>query len=51
MLSVTAEVGIRESHALVVQFGVEPSQLVDTAYVDLLAETRTYPSVPAGLNS
>ena len=33
------EVGVREAHALMARLGVEPSQLVDTAYVDLLAQT------------
>lgn len=32
-----AEVGIQEAHALMARLGVEPSQLIDTAYVDLLA--------------
>jgi len=37
-----AEVGIAEAHALMARLGVEPSQLIDTAYVDLLSvgETR-----------
>jgi len=33
----TADVGIREAHELVEQLGVEPSQLVERAYVDLLS--------------
>jgi predicted adenylyl cyclase CyaB len=32
-----AEVGVREAEALMKQLGVEPSQLIDRAYVDLLA--------------
>ena len=31
------EVGVAEAHALMATLGVQPSQLVDTAYVDLLA--------------
>jgi predicted adenylyl cyclase CyaB len=34
-----ADVGVQEAHALMAQLGVEPSQLVETAYVDLLAQT------------
>jgi len=37
------EVGIREAHALLAQLGIEPSQLVETAYVDLLAQTGASP--------
>lgn len=33
-----AEVGVREAHRLMAQLGVEPSQLIDGAYVDLLAQ-------------
>jgi len=32
------EAGIREAHALMERLGVHPSQLVETAYVDLLAQ-------------
>lgn len=32
-----AEVGVQEAHALMARLGVEPSQLIETAYVDLLA--------------
>ena len=35
----SVEVGVREAHLLMAQLGVEPSQLVETAYVDLLAQT------------
>jgi len=31
------EVGVEEAHALMARLGVQPSQLVETAYVDLLA--------------
>jgi predicted adenylyl cyclase CyaB len=34
-----AEAGVREAHALMARLGVEPSQLVAAAYVDLLART------------
>jgi predicted adenylyl cyclase CyaB len=33
-----AEVGVREAHGLMARLGVEPSQLVEGAYVDLLAK-------------
>jgi predicted adenylyl cyclase CyaB len=33
------EAGIQEAYSLMVQLGVEPSQLIETAYVDLLAQT------------
>jgi len=33
----SAEAGEREAHELMAQLGVEPSQLISTAYVDLLA--------------
>ena len=35
------EAGVLVAHALMAQLGVEPSQLVETAYVDLLAQTET----------
>ncbi len=34
-----SEAGVLEAHALMAQLGVEPSQLIETAYVDLLAQT------------
>ena len=34
-----AEAGIQEAHALMAELGVEPSRLVEKAYVDLLAQT------------
>ena len=36
----SAELGIREAHELMAKLGVDPSQLVDGAYVDLLAQKR-----------
>lgn len=36
-----APAGVREAHDLMVQLGIEPSQLVDVAYVDLLARRDT----------
>ncbi len=33
-----AEVGVREAHGLMARLGVEPSRLVEGAYVDLLAQ-------------
>lgn len=35
-----AEVGVAEAHALMARLGVEPTQLVEGAYVDLLAVQR-----------
>jgi predicted adenylyl cyclase CyaB len=32
----SADDGVREAHALMARLGIEPSQLVDVAYVDLL---------------
>jgi predicted adenylyl cyclase CyaB len=34
----SADVGISEAHSLMATLGVEPSQLIDGAYVDLLAQ-------------
>ncbi len=39
----SVEVGVQEAHALLAQLGIEPSQLVETAYVDLLAQTGANP--------
>lgn len=36
-----AEVGVAEAHALMARLGVEPPQLIDTAYVDLLRARET----------
>lgn len=33
-----AEIGVREAHTLMEKLGVEPSQLIEGAYVDLLAQ-------------
>jgi predicted adenylyl cyclase CyaB len=33
-----AEVGVHEAHSLIACLGVKPSQLIETAYVDLLAQ-------------
>jgi adenylate cyclase class IV len=32
------EVGVQEAQALMAQLGVDPSQLIEGAYVDLLAQ-------------
>lgn len=44
-----AEAGVREAHALMARLGVEASQLVEGAYVDLLAGRRHDPGCAAGL--
>ncbi len=36
------EVGVQEAQALMAQLGVEPSQLIEGAYVDLLAQQNAY---------
>jgi len=36
-----AEVGVREAHELMTKLGVEPSQLIEGAYVDLLLAQRS----------
>jgi adenylate cyclase class IV len=36
-----SEVGVREAHALMASLGVEASQLVEGAYVDLLANSAS----------
>ena len=33
-----SEVGVREAHSLMARLGIEPSQLIETAYVDLLTQ-------------
>ena len=33
-----SEIGVREAHELMAKLGVEPSQLIEGAYVDLLAQ-------------
>lgn len=35
-----SEAGVREAHELMARLGVEPSQLVEGAYVDLLAQVQ-----------
>ena len=35
-----SEVGVREAYALMAKLGIEPSQLIETAYVDLLAQNQ-----------
>jgi predicted adenylyl cyclase CyaB len=40
-----SEVGVREAHELMARLGVEPSQLVDGAYVDLLSNNTSDPSI------
>jgi predicted adenylyl cyclase CyaB len=37
----STDVGVREAHELMQRLGVEPSQLIDRAYVDLLVTGRT----------
>ena len=37
------EAGVREAHGLMSQLGVQPSQLIETAYVDLLSPARGSP--------
>lgn len=36
-----AEAGVREARCLMAKLGIQPSQLVEGAYVDLLAQERT----------
>ena len=40
-----SEVGVHEAHALMARLGVEPSQLIEGAYIDLLANNASNPSV------
>jgi adenylate cyclase class IV len=35
-----SELGVREAHELMAKLGVEPSQLIEGTYIDLLAKTR-----------
>lgn len=44
-----AEAGISEAHALMEQLGVNSSQLIEGAYVDLLAESRACAAAKNGL--
>jgi predicted adenylyl cyclase CyaB len=36
----SADAGVHEAHALMAQLGVEPGDLIDAAYVDLLASVK-----------
>lgn len=36
------EAGVREAHALMLELGIEPSRLVDGAYVDLLSKQGVF---------
>ena len=36
----SVEAGVEEAHSLMVQLGVKPGQLIESAYVDLLAQVR-----------
>jgi adenylate cyclase class IV len=38
----SVQVGVREAHALLHQLGVQPSQLIETAYVDMLTQQSAY---------
>lgn len=38
-----AEAGIEEAHALMAQLGIAPAQLIEEAYVDLLARATHLP--------
>jgi adenylate cyclase class IV len=38
----SADAGIREAHALMQMLGVEPAQLVEVAYIDLLARSTAW---------
>jgi adenylate cyclase class IV len=40
-----SEVGVREAHELMARLGVEASQLIEGAYVDLLANSASNPSI------
>lgn len=40
-----AEAGVREAHSLMARLGVEQSQLIEGAYVDLLARNASNPSL------
>jgi hypothetical protein len=41
-----AEAGIREAEALMARLGIEPSQLIEAAYVDLLAQGLDFAAAP-----
>lgn len=40
------EAGVQEAHDLMARLGVEPSQLIEAAYVDLLSQKRAPPAGP-----
>ena len=40
-----SEAGVREAHELMAKFGVGPSRLIEGAYVDLLANNASNPSI------
>jgi predicted adenylyl cyclase CyaB len=42
------EAGVREANDLLARLGVEPSQLIEGAYVDLLANSAVSQTVPGG---
>jgi predicted adenylyl cyclase CyaB len=42
------EAGVREANDLLARLGVEPSQLIEGAYVDLLANNAGSQTVPRG---
>jgi predicted adenylyl cyclase CyaB len=37
-----SDVGVREAHELMARLGIEPSQLIEGAYVDLLANSADF---------
>jgi len=39
----SAEKGVQEAHGLMAKLGIEPSQLIEDAYVDLLSGGRKLP--------
>jgi predicted adenylyl cyclase CyaB len=41
----STDVGVREAHELMQRLGVTPSQLIDRAYVDLLASSNSGTSI------
>lgn len=45
----TPDSGVREAHDLMARLGIEPSHLVDVAYVDLLATSDVPPGAPPSL--
>jgi len=43
-----SEIGVREAHALMKRLGIGTSALIETAYIDLLAQKRheNLPGIP-----